>query len=154
MFKKILALFFVVGILFSHTTYAASTDPKANYQKNLLEVQAYTKTEAYQDLRDAKAANSYDKLPIQTPGEKTKEIYGKDLTPELIQEVLKSDKGSLNKRRSSMDTPVLHAGSGAGNSLSMSLFYYGDMVVLKDPSCSFFYSLLLLESYSDLRYGL
>jgi hypothetical protein len=103
----------------------------------------------------------YEKLDIETPGEQVLRLYGEELTPKLIEKVLNKPMSELDpkmflsgkplssldgkpvflseKLRSSLsDKSALLAGSGDRNTLDLSDFRAGDMVVARDSSCSFF----------------
>jgi len=87
----------------------------------------------------------YEKMDIETPGEQALRLYGEDLNPKLIEKILKKPMSKLDakmflseKPLLSGNRPVLFAGSGDGNTLDFSDFRAGDMVVMRDSSCSFF----------------
>lgn len=88
----------------------------------------------------------YEKMDIETPGEQSLRIYNEDLSPKLIEKIFGRPMSELNQKMFLSEKPlsivngkpVLYAGSGDRNSLDLTDFRAGDLVVMRDSSCSFF----------------
>lgn len=91
----------------------------------------YTQSKEFEKFLEAKRAISTPKLDIGSPAEKTLELYGVEPSKALTKQLKQQSKSATTKRNIAADV-------GDGNNLSWSAFYYGDIAVMRNGSCSYF----------------
>lgn len=143
--KKVFIIIFVFTACFlvsAKSSYAIVEEKAMNgkdgINQSLQAIIDYGNSQEYKNFIAEKkqASAQLQKLNIGSPAENSKILFGEEPNLALSEKLLKNS--TINTATSDGSIPPPASSGGDGNNISWSSFYYGDIVVMRDSSCSYF----------------